>query len=103
MRPSEDNDAVDAIKTIVQKFGDNALTTQLVANALIRIERSYDKVVWQTLLALAAKENALAKFVDQLQNPEFADLNTAKLVNKVGSDFGFDNTLLDAWAKLADS
>ncbi len=103
LRPSEDNDAVDAIKTIVQKFGDDALATQLVANALIRIERSYDKVVWPTLLALAAKENALAKFVDQLQNPEFADLNTGKLVNKVGSDFGFDNTLLDAWAKLADS
>ena len=86
-RPAAEGDAADALADLGTEFGTDATVVQRCLNVLLRVERRYDGVIWQTLLALARSEN-LAGFHQALldQQNEFA--STGALVLDIGSGFG---------------
>jgi hypothetical protein len=80
--------------------GDAAVTLQ-IASALIRIERRYDSVVWQTLLALADSKK-LEEFNKLLIDEESSKSATGKIVANAGEDLKLDSSLAKAWGELVE-
>jgi hypothetical protein len=80
--------------------GDAAVTLQ-IASALIRIERRYDSVVWQTLLALADSKK-LEEFNKLLIDEESSKSATGKIVANAGEDLKLDSSLAKTWGELVE-
>ena len=88
-------------KKIINVYGKDAAVTLQVASALVRIERRYDSLVWQTLLSVADSK----KLVDLnkiLIDKENSEVSTAKLIAKAGEDLKLDSSLVKAWGDLAE-
>ncbi|MEW5755360.1 MAG: hypothetical protein AB1810_03575 [Pseudomonadota bacterium] len=99
VRPPIDGESSDAFNKLLSNFGDRALIVRQAAGILMRIERQYDSLIWQTLLALADGES-MEKLLEGLLGAD-AEANTPKLVYSLGSDLGLDASLLNQWADLA--
>lgn len=102
LRPATSGEGEQAFADLLGSLASDAVATKLVADTLLRIERGFDGIVWQTLLSIG-KANNLEKFVARLQDPEFAETPTAKIVSKIGGDLGLDANLIEGWSKLADA
>jgi hypothetical protein len=98
LRPPRDSEANDAFDKLLGNFGEDALVVQQCASILMRIERLYDSLIWQTLLALA-DGRLLAEFLRGLRTAD-ADAVTPRVVASLGRDLGLDANLLNQWARL---
>ena len=98
LRPPRDSEANDAFDKLLGNFGEDALVVQQCASILMRIERLYDSLIWQTLLALA-DGRLLAEFLRGLRTAN-ADAVTPRVVASLGRDLGLDANLLNQWARL---
>lgn len=98
LRPPNTGEANDAFDKLLGNFGGDALVVQQCASILMRIERQYDSLIWQTLLILADGK-LLAEFLRGLLAAD-AEAVTPKVVASLGSDLGLDTNLLNQWSKL---
>lgn len=98
LRPPRDSEANDAFDKLLGNFGEDALVVQQCASILMRIERLYDSLIWQTLLALA-DGRLLPEFLRGLRTAD-ADAVTPRVVASLGRDLGLDANLLNQWARL---
>jgi hypothetical protein len=98
LRPPNTGEANDAFDKLLGNFGSDALVVQQCASILMRIERQYDSLIWQTLLVLADGK-LLAEFLRGLLRAD-AEAVTPKVVASLGSDLGLDTNLLNQWSKL---
>lgn len=99
LRPPLAGSSSAAFGELWSSFGESALVTRQAAMILVRIERSYDSVIWQTLLALA-KGDQMQPFLDGLLDASAA-ANTATVVSELASDLELDASLINQWAALA--
>jgi hypothetical protein len=66
------------------------------------VERRYDALLWRSLLA-AARTAPLADFSQRLRDAQTeGEMSTPEAMLSIGGDFGFDATLLTAWAEAGD-
>jgi hypothetical protein len=98
LRPPNAGESNDAFDKLLGNFGADALVAQQCASILMRIERQYDSLIWQTLLALADGK-LLAEFLRGLLAAD-VEAVTPKVVANLGSDLGLDTNLLNQWSKL---
>lgn len=98
LRPPRDSEANDAFDKLLGNFGEDALVVQQCASILMRIERLYDSLIWQTLLVLA-DGRLLAEFLRGLLAAD-ADAVTPRVIAGLGRDLGLDANLLNQWARL---
>ena len=98
LRPPNAGEANDAFDKLLGNFGGDALVVQQCASILMRIERQYDSLIWQTLLALA-EGKLLAEFLRGLLAAD-TEAVTPKVIASLGSDLGLDTQLLNQWSKL---
>ncbi len=103
LRPPVDDTASDAAKKMQDTFAKDAGNTKFIALLLIRIERQYDAVFWQTLgeLVNASDSLNLKSFLDVLVEKENLSLPTGELVAKVAGEFKLSTALADRWLELA--
>jgi hypothetical protein len=102
IRPPQSNDAETALEKLIEKAGDDAKQVQLATAFLLRVERQYDPVIWQTLQALVeqgATEKALERLLqDSEPEPQF----TGKAMLDLGVNLGLPSDVLKGWEKLMD-
>lgn len=98
LRPPGTSEGNDAFEQLLTKFGKEARIAQLCASILLRLERQYDSLVWQTLLALASGER-LGDFLAGLVAAEVA-APTPEVVAKLAESLGLEAKLANQWAKL---
>ncbi|HWK54092.1 MAG TPA: hypothetical protein VNR18_06970 [Hyphomicrobiales bacterium] len=98
-RPAPNETGQEAQQTLQSEFGADALVVQRCLDCLLRIERVYDSVVWQTLLVLARGER-LSDFLAALTQAQETQ-GTADAVSEIGAGLGLDVELIAAWAALA--
>lgn len=98
LRPPQTGDSSTAFEKLLDNFGKDAALVQQCAGILLRIERQYDSLVWQTLLQLADARR-LEDFLKGLLQSD-ADATTPKAVVNVGGELGLDSNLLNQWADL---
>lgn len=101
LRPAVDDASTDASKKMINVYSGDAAVTLQIASALIRIERRYDSVVWQTLLALADSKK-LEEFNKLLIDEENSKSATGKIVANAGEDLKLDSSLAKAWGELVE-
>jgi hypothetical protein len=101
IRPPQDSESQAALEALLQRAGDEAPTVLQANEFLLRVERQYDPVVWQTLLALVER-NGLATLLAGLRDPEPEPRFTAKTVITVGEQLGLPGALLNRWESLLD-
>lgn len=97
-RPPASAAGQQAQQALQSEFGVDALVVQRCLDCLLRIERGYDAVVWQTLLVLARGER-LADFLAALTTAQ-ATQRTSDAVAEIGAGLGLEADLLVAWAAL---
>jgi hypothetical protein len=98
LRPPVDDTGDKAFEKLAAKIGKDALMVQQCAGILMRVERRYDSVIWQTLLALAASKH-LAEFLKGLVEAD-SKAATAEVVANLGTRLGLNANLLKQWSKL---
>lgn len=94
-----------ALADLRTEFGKESGVLLGCLRLLLRIERRYDPVIWQTLFALA-KSDLLAKFQTDLidgQVAEVADGVTGKLVSELLVALGLDSALAAGWEALVEA
>lgn len=88
-----------ALADMITEFGANPTVTNDALAALLLVERRYDGVVWQSLLALARSGN-LAAFVTALEAALDGAAVTSAAVASVGPALGLADPILNAWAAV---
>jgi hypothetical protein len=99
LRPEADAAGATAFDQLRTDFGNDAATVALVASVLTRIERRYDSLVWQTLLALATADR-LDEFLTALLDANQSD-PTAGVVQAALTELEADAPLIAQWSTLA--
>jgi hypothetical protein len=101
LRQPTDDAGRAALADLGAEFGDQAPVVLAVLDLLLLIERRFDPVLWQTLLA-AARSDVLAALRDGLValRAEGAAAESAELMARLGTDLGLDANLLLAWQAL---
>lgn len=102
LRPAQGDNGMAAAAAIQAGFAGNALVTQQISSALMRIERAYDTVLWQTLLSLA-QDGRLADFIEQLLDTGNAAIKTGALVAGLGASYSLDASLITEWSNIANA
>jgi hypothetical protein len=97
LRPPRDPAGSDALQALQTDFASDVQKVLQSASLLMRIERRYDPVVWQTLLALA-NGNQLASLLSGLQTDD--ETATPGVIATLGQELGLDANLLNQWAAL---
>jgi hypothetical protein len=105
LRPPVDDAATEAAKKILENFAKDAAITKVIAQLLVRIERSYDPVFWQTLVELAGAADTLnfKSLLELLIKQENQSTATGELVAKAADDLKLSATLAERWAELAQA
>ncbi len=87
----------EAADSLTTEFADSAQVVQHCAGALMRLERRYDDLVWQTLLTLA-REERLEEFTDRLLEAQGDAETTGAALETMGPELGLSADLVSAWA-----
>ncbi len=101
VRPPTTNEGNVALEQLLDAFGEDARTVRLVNDLLLRIERHYDPVVWQTL-RLGAGTGALEKVLDQLMQTDPSIAATGKTIVNMASSFDMPRELQNEWVDLVN-
>jgi len=89
-------DGENALADLETEFGGDALVVLQCMDVQLRIERSYDALLWQTLLSLARAEQ-LPAFLVQLTAGQ-GEAATGAVIADIGAAFGLDAGLIAAWS-----
>jgi hypothetical protein len=104
LRPAQSPEGQEAHKALSEKFGKDEKTVLSCLFVLLRIERHYDPVIWQTLRLLAAN-SLLDRFFKGLMELQTPEGRTGEAVPKLADSLGLgqlDASVLEGWKKLAE-
>jgi len=97
-----DSDASrEAQQKLLDSFGESANQVMHMLNILLRIDRRFDALIWQTLLAVANSEN-LNGFYKTLEEGQENEKRTTDIILDNGAEFGMNRELLREWSELRD-
>lgn len=88
-----------ALADMITEFGADADVVNAALTTLLLVERRYDGIVWQSLLALARSGN-LPAFATQLRTALDGGAVTGAAVASIGPALGLANAILNAWAAV---
>lgn len=97
LRPPASDEGREAVTVMELELGADALVVQQSLGILLRVERIYDDVIWQTLLSLVHSEQ-LTGFHAQLIAGQEDGTATGEVVADIGAAFGLDAGLLSEWS-----
>ena len=100
LRPPPAREAEDALEKLLANVGEDAEQVQLALDILLRVERQFDPVIWQTLLALTEKGSG-KEFLQVLLEAD-PKIPTAILAVEMGPGLGLDDSLLKQWSELSE-
>lgn len=106
LRPVEGDAATEAAKKMLDGFGSDVPVTKIIAQLMIRIERKYDGIFWQTLVELVSASDAvggnLKPLLDVLQDENNQEEATGLVIAAAAGDLKLDDSLAEQWKTLAD-
>lgn len=107
LRPAEGNDATSAAQKILDNFGKDVPVTKVIAQLMIRIERKYDAIFWQTMVELVSVSNSarggnLKALLDVLVDEKNQDEPTGTVIEAAKDDLKLNDTLAEQWKTLAE-
>ncbi|AGA33790.1 hypothetical protein TVNIR_2134 [Thioalkalivibrio nitratireducens DSM 14787] len=96
LRPPGGRAAETALRALIHDHGDDAVTIQAMLAILLRVERRYDGVIWQTLRQLA-DDGRVPAFRERLVEAQASGETTADAVARLAGEFGFGAALVRSW------
>lgn len=97
-RVPESNESQEAIERLADSFARDARVVRLINNILLRIERHYDPLIWQTLYA-AANSEALEEFNEKLMDVKPGLAETGRFILQMDS-LKLPDRLLEQWESM---
>ena len=97
LRPPLDAEGETAMESLVSEFSTDAVVFQQILDILLRVERVYDKSLWQTLLILA-RNRLLEAFHNGLILGQDDGEATGDVVANIGATFQLDAHLRNEWS-----
>lgn len=101
IRPPQNNEGEEALQKIVENLGNNAPQVQLTLAFLLRVERHFDAVIWQTLQGMLEQE-ALPEVMESLMEAEPDPVASGKRVAELSSEWGLPDELINQWEELVN-
>jgi hypothetical protein len=99
--PIELTEEQEAAEKMEDGFGNNVAVIKLVMQILLRIERTYDTVIWRTLVELASAATnpteKLSLFVKLLLDEENKEKSIAEIVIEFSTDLSLSLDLANQW------
>ena len=106
MRPPVDDTAQEAATKIADSMDNDPGITKLIGQLLMRIERDYDPVIWQSLYNLMDVSDApganLKSLLELLLKKESRVLPTGQVVADGATDLKLEPSLAEQWKKIAE-
>jgi hypothetical protein len=106
LRPVEGDEATQAAEKMLDGFASDVPVTKVIAQLMIRIERKYDAIFWQTLVELVSASDAvggnLKPLLDVLLDEENQETATGTVIAAAAEDLNLDTTLAEQWKTLAE-
>lgn len=99
LRPPPREEGRQALESLRSAIAQNADAVMNCLALLLRIERHFDAVVWQTLGVLVEGGN-LHAFLEQLIQAQEQGAGTAEAVARLGPQLGLGRALVDTWREL---
>jgi hypothetical protein len=107
LRPVEGDEATQSAKKMLDGFVEDLPVTKVLAQLMMRIERKYDAIFWQTMVELvsvadSARGGNLKALLDLLLDKENQKEPTGTLIAAAKDDLKLNATLADQWKTLAE-
>lgn len=107
LRPAAEGDAADAAQKMLENFSSDVAVTRVIAQLMMRIERHYDAIFWQTMVELvsvpnSAKGGNLKALLDVLVDEENQDEPTGTVIAAAKDDLKLNDALAEKWKTLAE-
>lgn len=107
LRPVEGDEATASAAKMLDGFANDVPVTKVIAQLMIRIERKYDPIFWQTLVELVSASDAvggnLKPLLDLLLDEENQDEPTGTVIAAAKDDLKLNDTLAEQWKTLAEA
>ena len=102
IRQPTGNESSLGLEKLHEEFGKDAQTVRLINNILLRVERHYDPVIWQTL-NLGASNGALEEMLNELmQITESSPVATGKVIVNMAGALNMQGGLENEWVELVN-
>ena len=106
LRPVEGDEATQSAKKLLDSFVNDVPVTKVIAQLMIRIERKYDKIFWQTMVELVSASDAqggnLKALLGVLLDAKNQDEPTGTVIAAAKDDLKLNDTLAEQWKTLAE-
>ncbi|MHA7924719.1 MAG: hypothetical protein ACX936_05940 [Marinobacter sp.] len=102
VRPPTNEAGQEAVKALTENLPKEPKAIRAVMDILLRAERHYDPVIWQTL-EQAMQEDNLVRLRDLLMTTDSDIRSTAKQVIQSGTDLGLAETLVRQWKERLEA
>ncbi|MCD9460620.1 hypothetical protein [Marinibactrum halimedae] len=101
MRPPSSSESDTAFEQLLDNFGNDARIVRQSAAILLKVERYYDPVIWQTL-RLAAETDGLQAVIEAFQDLEPDITATGRTIVNMADDLRLPRALTEEWETLAE-
>ncbi|MDL0433535.1 hypothetical protein QPM17_20530 [Marinobacter sp. TBZ242] len=102
IRPAASQEGEESIAALTENLPREPRAIRAVLDTLLRVERHYDAVIWQTLEQAQQQDNLL-RLRDLLMEAEPDIRSTARHVIRAGTDLGLAESLLQQWKEQLDA
>ncbi|NMT64985.1 hypothetical protein [Marinobacter orientalis] len=102
VRPANSEAGEESIKALTESLPRELRAIRAVLDTLLRVERHYDPVIWQTLEQAQQQDNLL-RLRDLLMEAEPDIGSTARHIIRAGADLGLAENLLQQWKEQLDA
>ena len=106
LRPATGDEATSAAQKILDNFGTDAPITKIILQLLVRIERHYDAILWQTIVELMSSSDSvggnLKPLLDLLLEAGNQDKPTGTVIAAAKDDLKLSDALAEQWKTLAE-
>ena len=108
LRPVTGTEATESAQKMREGFAGDVAITRVIAQLMVRIERHYDSIFWQTMVELVSVTNSvrggnLKPLLDLLLEEENQSLPTGQVVAEAAEDLNLSTTLAEQWQTLAEA
>jgi hypothetical protein len=100
-RPADTEAGKESIKALEEALPREPGAIRTLLDILLRVERQYDPVIWQTLEQAQQRDN-LPRLLELLMEADADIGSTAKHVIRAGTDLGLADNLLQQWKERLD-
>jgi hypothetical protein len=102
LRPPVNDDGEQALRELREASDEEPRVVQQALPVLLRVDRHYDPVIWQTLNNVRQRDG-LGRLLEVLMKAEPGAVATGKKVLETGSDLGLPDALLERWKERLEA